>query len=296
MGFQIAVDVGGTFTDLVCKDKEGVINTFKSPTTPQNLVDGVFNAINLVASNYRMSVKDVLSQCERFAYGSTTGTNAIIEKEGAKTALITTRGFRETLLIREGGKRDTYNLFTDYPDPYIPRYLTLEVTERINSEGGIEIPLDENEVRNVILQLKNYEVKAIAVSLLWSIANPSHEIRIGGIIENEYPEAAYSLSHRVNPCVREYRRTSATAIDASLKPIILGSVRELEERLNEFDFKGIMTHVTSSGGQTSGEDIIQRPVSICFSGPSMGPVAGKVTALTELDRGNVITIDMGGTS
>jgi N-methylhydantoinase A len=170
------------------------------------------------------------------------------------------------------------------------------VTERINSEGGIEIPLNENEVRNVVSQSRKWNVEAIAVSLLWSIANASHEIRIGKIIENGYPGVAYSLSHEVNPCVREYRRTSATAIDASLKPVVLKSVMELEGRLREADFKGILTHVTSSGGQTSGAEIIQRPVSICFSGPSMGPVAGKAIAADELRFGNVITIDMGGTS
>ena len=296
MGFQIAIDVGGTFTDLVCKDNEGKISTFKSPTTPDNLVDGVFNALNLVANSYRLSVNDFLPQCEKFAYGSTTGTNAILEKKGAKTALITTKGFRETLLIREGGKRDTYNLFVDFPEPYIPRYLTMEVTERVNSEGNIEIPLDENEVREVISRLKTWNVEAIAVSLLWSIVNPAHEISIGNLIETGFRGVAYSLSHKVNPCVREYRRTSATAIDASLKPIVLNSVNALESRLTKAGFNGILTHVTSSGGQTSGEDIIRKPVSICFSGPSMGPVAGKVLAAKELDIGNVITIDMGGTS
>jgi len=296
MGFQIAIDVGGTFTDLVCRDHGGKTSTFKSPTIPDNLVDGVFNALRLASDSYGLSVNDFLPQCEKFAYGSTTGTNAILEKKGAKTGLITTRGFRETLLIREGGKRDTYNLYVDYPDPYIPRYLTMEVTERVNSEGAIEMPLDETEVREVISRLKSWHVEAIAVSLLWSMANPAHEISIGSLIEEEFPGVAYSMSHKVNPCVREYRRTSATAIDASLKPIVLHSVHELEARLKEAGFNGILTHVTSSGGQTSGEDIIRKPVSICFSGPSMGPVAGKVLAAKELDMGNVITVDMGGTS
>jgi N-methylhydantoinase A len=296
MGFEIAVDVGGTFTDLVCSDNNREINTFKAPTTPDNVIDGVFNAIKSAATFYRMSVEDFLLRCDKFAYGSTIGTNAIIEERGAKTGQICTKGFRDTLLIREGGKRDTYNLFVDYPSPYIPRYLTLEVTERINSEGGIEIPLDEKEVRKVISVFKKWNVKAIAVSLLWSISNPVHEKRIGQIIVEEYPEVFYSLSHEVNPCVREYRRTSATAIDASLKPIIVKSTAEIEKRLNNSGFKGTLTHVTSSGGQTSSEDIIRKPVFIVFSGPSMGPVAGRTLAAQELDSGNAITVDMGGTS
>lgn len=296
MGFQLALDVGGTFTDLVCRDDAGAVTTYKSPTTPPDLVEGVLNAISLAAKAHGATLTDFLSSCSKLAYGSTTGTNAIIESKGAKTGLICTRGFRDILLVREGGKRDTYNLFVDYPPPYIPRYLTLEVAERINSEGGVEIPLREDDVYEALRQFKAWKVEAIAVALLWSIANPDHEQKIGRIISEELPDTPFSLSHEVNPCVREYRRTSATAIDASLKPVVLKTVRELERRLSQAGFNGVLTHVTSSGGQASSRDIIEKPVHIVFSGPSMAPVAGRMIASAELGANNVITVDMGGTS
>ena len=146
MNFRIAIDIGGTFTDLVSQDSEGGLKNYKALTTPDNLVDGVFNVLKVTAGAYNILVEQLLSQCTSFACGSTAGTNAILEKRGAKTGFICTSGFRDTLLIREGGKRDTHNMYVNYPEPYVPRYLTLEVTERINSEGGIEIPLSSNNL------------------------------------------------------------------------------------------------------------------------------------------------------
>ncbi|MFO1170754.1 MAG: hydantoinase/oxoprolinase family protein [Hyphomicrobiaceae bacterium] len=296
MTLEIAIDVGGTFTDLVLRRGLDDIRAYKSPTTPGRIIDGVFNGLEQIATDLGMTRRALISSLTRFAFGTTAATNAILEGKAARTGLIVTRGFRETLLVREGGKSDTYNIRQPYPPPYVPRALTLEVDERINAEGGIERALDEESVRQAIANLRKAEVEAIAVSLLWSIVNPAHELRIEAIINEVWPGIPVSLGHRVNPCIREYRRTSAVALDASLKPLVAKRVDELQERLTEGGFTGTLTYVTSSGGQTSAADIVAKPVYLCFSGPAAAPEASRRFAELEGENGNIITVDMGGTS
>ncbi len=297
MDIGIAVDVGGTFTDIVVLRGDGEVATYKAPTTPEDVTDGVFDGLSVAAADLALTRAELLDGCAKLAFGTTTATNAILEGRAARAGLIVTRGFRETLLVREGGKTDTYRIAMDYPAPYVPRALTAEVTERVNSEGGIETPLDEEDARAAIQRLRDLGVEAIAVSLLWSIANPAHERRLGEIVAEVWPEVPVSLGHQVNPCIREYRRTSATALDASLKPIVGRSVRRLRDRLAAEGFGGTLTYVTSNGGQTSAEEIAAKPVYLCFSGPSAAPEAGRrLGALEEVASGNLVTVDMGGTS
>lgn len=297
MALEISADVGGTFTDFVVREADGSVALFKSSTTPGRIADGIFNGLALIARRRGTTLEGLLGETGSFACGTTVATNAILEGKAAKTGLICTDGFRDTLLIREGGKADTYNIYLDYPAPYIPRYLTCGVPERVNAEGGIETPLDEAAVRQAIARLRGWGVEAIAVALIWSIANPSHELRIGEIIAQEWPSVPFSLSHQVSPTLREYRRFSATAIDASLKPIVQRSITEIEGRLAEHGFAGVVTFVTSNGGRTSTHEILAKPVYLCLSGPSAAPHAGVVLArATDIDDGNVVTIDMGGTS
>ena len=294
---DISVDVGGTFTDLVIRDDAGRIVALKSPTTPGDVADGVMDGLRLFAEERGVGLDDLLAGTQRFAFGTTAATNAILEAKAARTALLTTEGFRDTLLIREGGKDDSYNIYQSYPPPYVPRALTFEIVERVSSEGEILTPLSESSVRAAIEHCREADVRAIAVSLLWSIANPEHERRVGELIESMLPGMPFSLGHRVNPCIREYRRTSATAIDASLKPIVGSSVRSIESRLEEHGFKGTLSYVTSNGGQTSSREIVEKPVYLCFSGPSAAPESGRRFAEVEgLGDGNVVTVDMGGTS
>lgn len=294
---QIAVDVGGTFTDFVTREEGGATGTYKSPTTAGDIATGIFNGLDLIASRKGMATKDLLGGCRSFSCGTTVATNAILERKIAKTGLICTDGFRDVLLIREGGKSDTYNIFMDYPEPYLPRYLTFGIRERINAEGRIETPLDEAQVREAIATMKNWGCEAVAVSLLWSIANPVHENRIAEIIEEEWPGIPCSIGHKVNPTIREYRRTSATAIDASLKPIVQRNIDGIRRRLADGGFKGVLTFVTSNGGRTSAADVVGKPVYLCLSGPSAIAQAGMEAARAEGDtRGDIITVDMGGTS
>ncbi len=297
MGLEISADVGGTFTDFVVRDADGRISLFKSSTTPGRIADGIFAGLDLIAARRNSDLGALLSGCDSLAIGTTVATNAILEGKAAKTGLICTAGFRDTLLIREGGKADTYNIFVDYPDPYIPRYLSFGVPERVNAEGGIETPLDEAAVRAAIAQMRDWGVEAVAVALIWSIANPAHELRIAEILTATWPEAPFSLSHQVSPTLREYRRFSATAIDASLKPVVQRNIAAIEGRLAAAGFTGTLTFVTSNGGRTSTQEVLAKPVYLCLSGPSAAPHAGVTLARAEgIEDGNVLTIDMGGTS
>jgi N-methylhydantoinase A len=301
MSYRLCIDIGGTFTDLVVADPRGKVDIFKSPTTPGNYTDAFIETVKMAADNYNLPLKEFMAQCSTieggyFGHGSTVSTNAIIEGKAAKTGLICTRGFRDILLAREGGKENPYNWQMEYPEPYIPRYLTISVGERINAEGGIEEKLNEDDVRQAIRQLKEYNVRAIAVALLWSIANPIHELKIAGIIEKEWPGIPYSLSHKVNPCIREYRRFSSTAIDASLKPLVGSYVAQLEKRLEAIGYKGQLSLLTSSGGVVSAEEFVRKPIFSVDCGPALAPSAGRLIAETDLGIDNIITTDMGGTS
>jgi N-methylhydantoinase A len=297
MGLTIAADVGGTFTDFVTSDATGRIDLSKSSTTPGRIADGIFAGLQDIAARRGKDLDALLADCESLAIGTTVATNAILENKAAKTALLCTQGFRDTLLIREGGKTDSYNIYIDYPEPYIPRYLSFGVAERVNSEGGVETKLDEAAVRAAIVQMKAWHVEAVAVALIWSIANPAHELRIGEILQAEWPGIPFSLSHQVSPSLREYRRFSATAIDASLKPVVQRNITEIEARLQSHRFGGVLTFVTSNGGRTATAEILAKPVYLCLSGPSAAPHAGTVLARAAGETiGNIVTIDMGGTS
>jgi N-methylhydantoinase A len=298
MNLRISTDIGGTFTDLVCVDEKGELKVSKASTTPNNYVDGIFDALDYLSEQYRISTRNVMENCSAFIHGSTIATNAMIMKKTAKIGLILTKGHRDILTLREGGKEDSFNPHVDYPEPYVPRYLTFTVPERVNAEGGIEIPLDETEVRRVVRQLvQEYKVEGIAVSLLWSIMNPSHENRIGEIIEEEAPGLSFSLSHIVNPIIREYRRTVSTAMDASLLPVVKKYTDNLNNKLKSQGYTRPLYMVTSSGALLNAEEIVKKPIYTVDSGPSMAPGAGLFyTGLEGATKKNIITVDMGGTS
>ena len=298
MDLRISTDIGGTFTDLVCIDGKGDIQVVKVSTTSGEFADGIFTALERLAEQYGVGIGEILGRCRYFIHGSTVATNALIIRNVAKTGLILTKGHRDILTYREGGKADSFNQHEDYPEPYIPRYLTATVQERINAEGGIEIPLDEDDVRKQLNRLvEEFKVEGIAVCLLWSIMNPAHENRIGEIIDTEYPGMHYSLSHRVNPIIREYRRAVSTAIDASLFPVVNRYVNQLHSELKENGYQETLYMVTSSGALLDVEEVVKRPIYTIGSGPTMAPRAGLMySAMEDISKGKLITCDMGGTS
>ena len=184
----------------------------------------------------------------------------------------------------------------EFPEPYIPRRLTEEIRERVNSEGGIETPLDINQASEVIESLKQKNVEAIAVSFLWSIMNPEHELQVGKLIEKILPGIPYTLSHQLNPIIREFPRTSSTAIDASLKPLMQKHFIELEEELRNAGYEGEVLIGTSSGGIKHVNDVIEKPIFTVKSGPAMAPLAGIAYAAAENLGNDVIIVDTGGTT
>jgi len=297
--YTISVDTGGTFTDLVLADQEHVIGLFKSSTTPDDLFVGIAGAIGQAAEHVGTSVEGLLGATKVFVYSTTRSTNAILTGNVARTAFVTTRGNRDILLYREGGKDQPHNLALPFKTPYVPRRLCFEVTERVLADGSVAVELDEEQARAVIRRLGELEVEAIGVCLLWSIVNPEHELRIGELIEELLPGVAYSLSHQVNRIIREYRRASSTVIDASIKPLMRDHLSDLETRLRAIGFAGeplMVTHV--SGGVMRTEQMFERPIQTVDSGPALAPVAGVVYADAEPEATapDVLVVDTGGTS
>jgi N-methylhydantoinase A len=293
----VAVDVGGTFTDLVVAYEDGSVVGYKTPSTRPDIIEGFFNGLELIALANSIDFATLMKRIKRIDFGTTAATNALLEGKASRTGLITTRGFRDTLLIREAGKEDTYNLKAVYPAPYVPRSLTLEVNERMTGEGTVLEPLDEASVEAAIERLRAEKVEAVAISLLWSIANPQHELRVAEMVLNKLPDVAISLGHEVTPSIREYRRALTASIDASLKPLVARNVQLMDQRLKEHNFAGKLTYIVSTGGKASAADVLRRPVYLCYSGPSAAPESGRRFARMEgFTSGNVLTVDMGGTS
>jgi N-methylhydantoinase A len=297
--YTVAVDTGGTFTDLVVADSERILGLHKALTTADDLFQGISEAIGQAAAQQGTDSRGLLEATEVFVYSTTHSTNAILEGRTARTAFLTTRGHRDILLYKEGGKDQVHNWAVPFPRPYIPRRDTFELTERMTSEGGVAVPLDEDEVRRVLARLGELDVEAVAVSLVWAVANPAHERRVGDLIEEVLPGVEYSLGHRVNRIIREYRRASATAIDASLKPLMRRHLRDMDRRLREAGFGGeplMVTHV--SGGVLHLDQIVEQPLQTVDSGPALAPIAGAVFDRAEpsVDRDDVLVVDTGGTS
>jgi N-methylhydantoinase A len=296
MSLRIAVDTGGTFTDAVICDEGGGQWADKAPTTHDDVFDGVAAALEAVAVQLETSLADLLSRCALFTYATTHATNAILTGATARTAFLTTEGFPDTLLFREGGKFRPFDHAQPYPEPYVPRRLTFEIPERITSEGTVAIPLDEQRVRAVCAELRALEVEAVGVCLLWSIAEGAHELAVGRILSEELPGVAVTLSHELNPVIREYRRASAACIDASLKPLMGRHFASVGERLRAGGFSGQLLVVTSTGGVTTIEDIARRPILSVNSGPAIAPIGAAAAAASEGLSSDAIVCDMGGTS
>ncbi len=297
MGYRIAIDVGGTFTDVVVADDTGRLTIGKGLTTKERIFHGMERGLAVVAEQRKEpSVRTLLQKAEMFIYGTTTATNAVLEGRTAKTVFLTTEGFPDILVLREGGKPNAYDFTMPYPEPYVPRRLTFEIRERINAEGEVLIPLDEVRARSVLQHLSSQRIEAIGVCLLWSIVNPMHENALAKLIDEELPGVSYSLSSQLNPIIREYRRASSTVIDASLKPLMQQHLREVTEDVRRAGFTGEILGATSSGGVMRLSSVAERPIYSVRSGPALAPVIALAYTKAELGQLDVITCDTGGTS
>ncbi|MDG2475095.1 MAG: hydantoinase/oxoprolinase family protein [Paracoccaceae bacterium] len=292
---RMACDTGGTFTDLIVEDGTE-LRMFKSSTIPSDPVQGVLNAVGLAAEHYGQSIDTFLKSADTFIHATTRSINAVLTAKTAKTAFFTTLGHKDILLFREGGRIEPFNFSVDFPAPFVPRSLTFEINERVDNRGIVIDELDDGSIETALNQCRENKVEAIGVCLLWSIANPKHELRVGELIRKILPDVPFTLSHQLNPTLREYRRAISACLDASLKPLMFEYLDGLENRLNEAGFHGRVLMVTSQGGIMDAADVARSPIHSLGSGPAMAPIAGEHYAKQATDEKSVIIADTGGTS
>lgn len=293
---RLACDTGGTFTDLVVEHADGTVEMFKAPTTPSDPIDGVLDAIRRAADAHGRPLADFLSDVDTLIHGTTHAINAIITGRTAKTAFLTTAGHPDVLLLREGGRGDPFDHELAFPDPYVPRALTFEITGRLDYAGAVLTPLDEAQVLRVIEQLRDLKVEAVACCLLWSISNPDHELKVGALLEKHLPGVPYTLSHQLNPSLREYRRAISAAMDASLKPMMTRYLGSMQQRLRNAGFNGRLMVQTSQGGMADADALAKTPIHSLNSGPAMAPIAGRHIAQSAGISADIIVADTGGTT
>lgn len=292
MNYRVSVDIGGTFTDIVAYDEEsGRTWITKVPSIPENPAVAVEKGIEKIAQQRGIRYEEI----SYLVHGTTVATNALLERKGAKTALITTEGFRGVFEIGRQRRPDLYDFWAKRPKPPVPRYLIFEVPERVLHDGEVLKKLDENKAKLVIGELKRHSIESVAVCFLHSYINPVNEKRMKELILEAMPEAYISISCEILPEIREYERVCTTAVNAYLMPRVQTYINNLVERKEGMGIKPRL-HVMQSNGGIMGADVAsQRSVHTVFSGPAGGVLASmQVSKL--LREENVITLDMGGTS
>jgi len=290
--YRLGCDIGGTFTDFVLlNDQTGEIKTYKCLTTPRDPSDAVEEGIR----GLEKDTPDFVEKLDEVIHGTTLVINSIIERKGAKTALITTKGFKDVLEIGRGMRYAPYDVFAQFPKPLIPRHLRFEVDERVRSDGSVLKPLDSQEAKRVVREILNLKVESIAVCLINSFENPTHERMLNEIIEKESPGISVSISFRVLPQIKEYERTSTTVTNAYVKPLTGRYLSKLAKRLETIGFQGKLFIMLSSGGVTSVETASEFPVRIIESGPTAAVIAGQYYGrLFHIPE--MFCFDMGGTT
>jgi N-methylhydantoinase A len=284
----LGIDVGGTFTDLVMRDsRTGEMRSLKTPTTPPHFADGVLTAIRLTNA----APGDITD----IAHGMTVATNTALEMNGAKLGVITTRGFRDVLVVGRGNRTILYDIKAVRPPPLVPRQRVLEVDERMTGTGGVHLVLDEDQVVAACKRLTEMGVEAVAVCFLHSYANPDHENRAAEIVQREMPGIAISISSEILPEYREFERFSTTALNAYVGPKVSQYLDLLASGLTEGGIDAPLRIMGSNGGTWSAAAMAQKPVNAMLSGPA-GGVTASIGIARLLDIPNIITYDMGGTS
>lgn len=290
--YRLGCDIGGTFTDFVLlNDETGEITVHKCLTTPKDPSDAVEFGIR----ELEKKVPGFIPYLDELIHGTTLVINAIIERKGAKTGLITTKGFRDVLELKREIRYAPYDIFAEFPKPLIPRSLRLEVDERIRSDGKVLKPLSEEEARGVIRRLLEQGVESIAVCLINSFVNPVHELKLKELIQKEAPDITVSISFEVLPQIKEYERTSTTVTNAYVKPLTGRYLSKLKDRLRGIGFNGKLFIMLSSGGITSVETASEFPVRIIESGPTAAVISGQYFGKF-FGIKDIFCFDMGGTT
>jgi len=295
MKLRMGVDTGGTFTDGVVIDENGAIHNFKELSTPRDPSVGLYNVIRKAAEHFGRDLRGFLGDLDFFAHGTTVATNTLLTGTGARTGLILTRGFRDTLEMRRAHKENIWDLYLPAAPPLVPRRLRIGVRERIDHQGRVIQPLVEEDVHRACEIFRREGVEAVAVCTLFSFLNDAHERAIRAIVRKEMPDAFISLSSEVLPQIREYERMSTTVANAYVGPKLTVYLSTLERRLKA-DGLGRAFYITASNaGVMTAETAIRHASATLLSGPAAGAVGGIFFAEL-LGRGNLITMDMGGTS
>ena len=295
---RVCIDVGGTFTDCLVMDETGLLQKFKSSTTPSDPSTGLMNALKKAAKHYKSDIREFLSQIEVLVHGTTLATNILINERGTKAGMITTKGFRDSIEMRRGIKPvdvSLYNLFIPPNRPLIPRSRRIGVEERALVDGSIMTPLNEQEVRNAVKKFQAQGVKSIAICFLHSYANPKHERRAAEIVREIAPEIFVSTSHETLPIWREFERFNTTAVGSYVGPAVAHYLTSLEKVLKDTGFTGTFLMMLANGLVQNVAECIRRPVFLLHSGPAAAP-SGAVYLGKYLGEKNLLSVDMGGTS
>lgn len=295
MRYRIGVDIGGTFTDCVVITDNGSIYTFKELSTPEDQSIGLYNVINKASQFFKKDLAEFLGGADLFAHGTTVATNTLLTGTGAKTGLILTKGFRDTIEMRRAHKDNIWDLFLYTAPPLVPRYLRRGVTERLDYKGNVVTELNEQEVVEICADFKNESVETVAICTLFSYLNDVHEKRISEIVEREMPGIFVSRSSEVLPQIREYERSSTTVANAYVGPKLTVYLTNLEAKLKRDGLNKAFYVVASNGGMMTSETAIRHASATLLSGPAAGATGAVFFARLTGNR-NLILMDMGGTS
>jgi N-methylhydantoinase A len=303
MSYLIGVDIGGTFTDCVVMDDRGQITTGKSPTTPDDRSRGFFNAIERAADAIGTDLGSLLRDCRRLVHGTTTGTNAIVERRGARVGLLGTRGHEDAIFIMKGTGRtaglsseqalDVPNTYK--PEPLIPPGLIRPVTERIDVDGDIIVPLDEAGLREAVQELVVAGIEALTISFLWSTVNPAHEHRAREIAAEVAPRLFVSCSSDLSSMAGEYERTVTAVMNSYIGPLMVEYVDRIQDGAEERGFVGTVQFAQCAGGAITSDEARQSPIRTVQSGPVAGTIATQSMAAAA-GLSDVMAVDMGGTT
>ena len=292
---RIGIDVGGTFTDLVCVDAQGAVTIAKVPSTPGDQSLGVMDGLGRLAETLGLDRKAMLARTERIVHGTTVATNALLEHKGARVGLLTTEGHRDIIEMREGLKDDRYNLRQPPPVQLVPRERRLGVRERIRPDGRVEIALDRGSLETAIATLKQQGVEAVAICYLHSWRDGSHERATAEVVRAAMPGVYVALSAVVLPQIKEYDRLCTTVVNAYVGPAVERYLTRLEGRLREAGLTAPVLIIQSHGGVATIGEAVRLAAGGVLSGPA-GGVAGSQYAARLLGHGDLIPFDMGGTS
>ena len=295
--YRLGIDAGGTFTDFILADRKGDVRIFKALSTPQDPTLAIRNGLKLIEEETGISATEIVSNADLCINGTTVGLNSLIQHKGAKTGLIATKGHEDSIEIRLGHKEDGYRYDPEYPPAtmLVPRYLRRGVSGRVISTGAVHTPMNEEDVREACRHFLREGVDSVAISFVWSVLHPDHELRAAQIVREMMPDVRLTVGSQLYPQVREYTRTSTAIVNAYLAPILTRYVEAVDGYFRSLGARNPVRYFQSNGGLALGSVVSDQSVYAINSGPASAPQAALYIA-EPWGMKNIITVDMGGTS